>query len=228
MDNVPDLSLQRSPFNHAPFLCTLCCYQRKAHDEPDAPVQMIYSTKSVLQMIMEHAFVEPARKIDLIEAVRDGAMSKLRAKLHLTDVDINSGDCWSDRCGQTVGQTAVYRAVHSGNTEALKLLLQYGGDPNSAAKNGDTPVHMAAHNTGTKELEVLLPHGGDPNRANKYGLTPVHIAADRGRTEALQLLLHHGGDPNRSGKFGATPVSMATNNANTEAVAILKAAGGKY
>ena len=90
LDNTPGLPQQRSLFNHAPFFCTLCCYQRKAHNEPGAPVQQIYSTKSVLQMVMEHAFVEPAHKISLTEAAKKGAISKLRAKLHL-NVDINSG-----------------------------------------------------------------------------------------------------------------------------------------
>merc|ERR1712166_1651469 len=95
---------------------SVCSCHRKALDEHDAPFQKIYSSKSVLQMIMDHAFVEPAREInlieaskwfsdrgkqvdftrareiDLIEAVKSGRMSDLRAKLHLTNVDINSGD----------------------------------------------------------------------------------------------------------------------------------------
>ena len=104
MENASDPSQQRSPFNHAAFLCTLCCYQRKAHDEPDAPVQHLYSSKRMLQIIMEHAFVEPARKIDLIEAAKNGQMSELRAKLYLTNVDINSEDSY--------GRTGVLGYIH--------------------------------------------------------------------------------------------------------------------
>ena len=210
-------SLQgRSPFNHAPFFCTLCGFHRKAHDEPDAPVQMIYSTKGVLQMIMERAFVEPAHEIILTEAAKKGRMPELRAKLHLTNVDINSEDSY--------GRTNVYWATVKGKTEALKLLLQYGGDPNRANKHDYTPVHDAANRGIIEPLQLLLQYGGDPNRADTDGNTPVHHAADRGNTEALQLMLQHGGDPNRAAKNGDTPVHMAW---TTEDLALLNAAGGK-
>jgi cytohesin len=146
----------------------------------------------MLQIIMGHAFVEPARKIDLIEAAQNGRMSELRAKLHLTNVDINSED--SD------GRTGVHWAAAKGKTEALQLLLQHGGDPNRADKYGQTPVSIAAVKENTQALQLLLQHGGDPNRAAKNSRTPVHKAASNGKTEALQLLLQHGGDPNRAAK----------------------------
>ena len=171
-----DLPQRRSPFNHDLFFCTLCSCHRKAHDEPDAPFQKIYSSKSVLQMIMDHAFVEPAREInlseaskwfsdrgkqvdltrareiDLIEAVKSGRMSDLRAKLHLTNVDINSGD-------QT-GRTAVYWAGIRGNIEALQLLLKHGGDPNRSSNYGSSPVAMAQNSGKTEAVALLKAAGG--------------------------------------------------------------------
>jgi hypothetical protein len=166
MDHAPDPPQQRSPFNHAPFLCTLCCYHRKAIDDPD--VRHLYSTKSVLQLIMEHAFVEPAREINLFEAAKYGRMPELRAKLHLTNVDINSEDSY--------GRTNVYWATVKGKTEALQLLLVHGADPNRANRIGENPLYLAAASERTEALQLLLQHGGDPNRASKYGRTPVSIA----------------------------------------------------
>ena len=146
---------------------------------------MIYSAKGVLQMITEHAFVAPAHEIDLIEAAQNGRMSELRAKLHLTNVDINSED--------SHGSIGVFWAAVRGKTEALQLLLQHGGDPNRADQYGKTPVHMAAVKRKTEALKLLLQHGGDPNRADKHGRTPVSIAAARGNTEVLALLKAAGG-----------------------------------
>ena len=103
----------------------------------------------MLQIIMEHAFVEPARKIDLIAAAKNGRMPELRAKIHLTNVNINSGDKYGD-------QTGVHWAA-KGKAEALQLLLQHGGDPNRADTNGYTPVHMAWK---TEDLSLLKAAGG--------------------------------------------------------------------
>ena len=76
-------------------------------------------------------------------------MPELWAKLRFTNVDINSE--------MTVyGATAVHETARVGNTEALQLLLRWGGDPNRANMNVETSVYESfgvMHATGNLLLD---------------------------------------------------------------------------
>ena len=56
-------------------------------------------------------------------------------------------------------------AASYGHTEALRLLLQCGGDPNRAAYDGWTPVYEATRNGHTKAVRLLEAAGGNQHFA---------------------------------------------------------------
>ena len=134
-------------------------------------------------MILDHALREPARLISLVDAAANGQMAELRAKLCMcTDVHIDSEQ------DSTGGSTPVHWAALNGQTEALRLLLQCGGQPNAMNKYGVTPVQGAVGNGHTEALRVLLEYGGDPDAASDLGRNPVYLAANNRHLEALALL----------------------------------------
>lgn len=100
------------------------------------------------------------------------------------------------------GATAFVRAAQSSDTALMKLLLQYGADPQLATANGDTGLTAAAgigwvegvtyersREENVETVRMLLDLGLDPNDANREGRTPLMGAALKGRNEVILLLV---------------------------------------
>ncbi|MES2625814.1 MAG: ankyrin repeat domain-containing protein [Pseudomonadota bacterium] len=103
------------------------------------------------------------------------------------------------------GETAFLRAAYSGDTTTMKLLLEYGADPNLATFAGTTPLMAAAGvnwvvaQTYTESMEgliaairICLEHGADVNATNSMGLTALLGAANKGANDIIRLLVDEG------------------------------------
>ena len=100
------------------------------------------------------------------------------------------------------GQTPFLRAALSGDTAAMRLLLEHGADPNLPTLGGTTPLMAAAGvnwvvaQTYTESpqarldaVKLCLELGADVNAANSMGLTALLGAANRGSNDIIQLLV---------------------------------------
>src|SRR5687767_1343967 len=103
------------------------------------------------------------------------------------------------------GQTPFLRAALSADTAAMRLLLQYGADPNLATPAGTTPLMAAAGvnwvvaQTYTESLEarydavaLCLELGADVNATNSMGLTALLGATNRGSNDIIEFLVKRG------------------------------------
>lgn len=86
------------------------------------------------------------------------------------------------------------RKVDWHDYEGLRLVLEYGADPNSMTKFGDNALHHAVRrDNGLKAVEPLLDRGADPALPNaRDGRSPTAMAARRGRGDILTLLEERG------------------------------------
>ena len=103
------------------------------------------------------------------------------------------------------GGTAFFRASQSGDVDLMRLLLEYGADPNINTELNVTPLQVAAgigwvegvtteHST-EKTIEavrLLLDLGVDPNVQADTGRTALHGAAHKGATEVVRILIGAG------------------------------------
>jgi uncharacterized protein len=107
------------------------------------------------------------------------------------------------------GATPFLRAAQSGDLTLMKLLLEYGADPDIPTLQGITPLMVAAgigwvqgvtHEWSPEEtyrtVEFLLTElGADVNaRDDLDGRTALMGAAHKGRPDIVQLLVDHGAD----------------------------------
>lgn len=105
------------------------------------------------------------------------------------------------------GQTAFLRAALSGDTPAMRLLLEYGADPNLPTLAGTTPLMAAAGvnwvvaQTYTESPEALLEAvqlclelGADINATNSMGLSALLGAVNRGSNHIVRYLAEQGAD----------------------------------
>lgn len=65
------------------------------------------------------------------------------------------------------GYLPLHNAV--GNTDVVKLLIEYTTNINKQTHGGETPLYLAISQNSTRSSLILLEHGADPNIPNKEG-----------------------------------------------------------
>jgi ankyrin repeat protein len=89
--------------------------------------------------------------------------------------------------------TLLHRKCDWHDAHGLRLVLQYGGNPNQIEMWGKTALHQAVLRDNDMEMiEMLLDHGADPGVPNHEGKSATMIAARRGRAGVLALFEKRG------------------------------------
>jgi len=114
-------------------------------------------------------------------------------------------------------------AVSKHNLPLVKLLLDYGADPNQPKKDGATPVFLATvfPPPDVNELSIanlLVERGADVNRR---GDTPLIWVGFYGHVPIAKFLLQHGADVNAVDQFGQTPLNMAERQHHEDMISFL-------
>ncbi len=84
----------------------------------------------------------------------------------------------------------MHAAAYRGYGNVIKLLLDYGANPNVKDKKGRTPLHVAAGSRVKPEVfKILVDAGGNIKAKTNCGLTPIDVAKDRHmESNCLQLV----------------------------------------
>lgn len=80
-----------------------------------------------------------------------------------------------------------------GYTEIVKLLLDYGANPNQTDCIGNTPLHLAAVTSKISVVTLLLKAGTDVLSSDRHGYNPLQLA----QTKLRMLQNCHGSDMNK-------------------------------
>lgn len=123
-----------------------------------------------------------------------------------------------------IGHTALFYAIGGEQVAAVKLLLDFGTNPNSKDKKGITPLAFVAEPQPIKEpsaqkrldmAKLLLQHGADVSIDDHYHNNPLSAAVFHAcmgiedRLPLVELLILHHGDPYHENKSGISPMSFA-------------------
>ena len=103
--------------------------------------------------------------------------------------------------------TTFMRAAYSADLELVRLLLDYGADPDIRSTANETPLLAAAghgwidgYSQGKsfaerlEVIELLVDLGADVNWADDAGITPLMVAANMGDIPIIQYLVDRGAD----------------------------------
>ena len=121
----------------------------------------------------------PPQAIIIASYRGDAAMARELIAAGVVDKDVRDA----------LGATALHAAMFQSNLIVVKLLLDYGFDPNTrATKNGNTPLHYAVASNNLDAARLLLQYHANKNIRNLEGLTPIDKARKEEKEEMIKLL----------------------------------------
>lgn len=141
----------------------------------------------------------PTKNIELIEAVKNNDIKKVKICLRTIGYPVNIQDRY--------GKTPLIYAAMTQNKRIAKLLLVRGANPNIYDMHHNTALFWAVRNPSL--TKILLNKGANPNVANDRGRTPLIWAARYNQAESARLLLAHGAHINHQDKDGCTAALWA-------------------
>jgi ankyrin repeat protein len=113
-------------------------------------------------------------------------------------------------------------AARFGREDLIRVVLEYGFDPNHRDACGNTPLHHAAMYGYLGSARILINAGADVNCKDKRNNTPLSCALYRGHTSVLTLLLDNGATmDNQLEHGGVNHLVSAAANGDQELVKIL-------
>jgi len=112
------------------------------------------------------------------------------------------------------GTDALWRASYGGHTEAVKLLLKHGANPNTRPllptiqgniEPSSAPLHNAAYRGESEMIAALLRAGADLNAVEPFAGSALHNALYGNHSRAAALLIERGIDLNLRTAIGEVP-----------------------
>lgn len=116
----------------------------------------------------------------------------------------------------------LHRAVATGNTKVVELLLWWKHDVNALDAYKNTPLHTSVELNQPKMTELLIRNGANLNPQNEDGNTPLHLAANEGNYPAALLLVQYGAKMEILNAQGHTPLDAALRSHTESIVELLK------
>ncbi|CAG9990454.1 unnamed protein product [Clonostachys byssicola] len=90
-------------------------------------------------------------------------------------------------------KTPMHYAAEHGQTEAIRILAQRGGDANMKTTHGFTPLHIAADHGHSSTVKVLLEMGAKQFKCSN-GCTPLVYAYMEGNPDVIKMLTAEAND----------------------------------
>lgn len=104
--------------------------------------------------------------------------------------------------------SALHTAIKRNDIESLKLLLEYGANPNVLDLGYCSPLHWAATKGNLVAAKLLLEAKIDPNLQDLAKSTALHEAVRKKNIKITELLIKNGANPNIEDIGGETAFDL--------------------
>ena len=162
-------------------------------------------TVAVVELFKDTDYLS-TRQFSVLHKIILGLLAKdLRMELEGSTSEINALD--------SQGRSPLSWAAARGDSQRVKMLLEYGANSNLPDRQNNSPLHYSKSATCS---ELLLGHGADVLSRNCWGATALHtVCRGNGDLSLLSFLLSSGADPNLRDHEGQTPLHDAALKSNT-------------
>lgn len=176
-------------------------------------IGLSWAVLSVLWLSVSASGADQPRPDDIWRAAGRDDVDDLRRFLSADRASVNGLD--------EKGFAPLHRAACGGAVNAVRLLCQFGADPNvQQARFKGTPLQYAATFGHTQVIRALLDNGACVDATDKYGRTPLMWAAMRGNAQVAGLLLDRGANVNAQSR-GGTALHLAVDRKHAETAKLL-------
>ncbi|MCA9175060.1 MAG: ankyrin repeat domain-containing protein [Planctomycetales bacterium] len=154
-----------------------------------------------------------------LAALRGDAM-QIRKLLSGVDSAARRGEFLKGYFHNLLSNSPLALAVRNGHTAAVKVLLEFGANPNEYGIYSLTPLANAAERGQLEIVRHLLAHGANVHAAPD-AYTALMRACIGGHAEIAKLLLEAGADINAKHDDGQLPLHFAAKRGSAACVALL-------
>ncbi len=128
---------------------------------------------------------------------------------------------------QSIEWRPIYYAILYNEDECVRLLLEYGEDPNVVCKGwtlgSGNPLHLAAYNNMVGKMKILLKYGAKLELVGRSGDTPLLSAVLKpDNVDAVKFLLSKGANRNAKNRLGETALDVARRKKYAKLVKLLE------
>lgn len=182
-----DVFVQDEPLNELPV------YQGKHKDTVKKLRKLLKSTNELaviatetalptplINMISDYAYNDDQDFLEKIDAIKPGES----IPPVITDMLENG---YGVDTSNDNGKTALAYACQNGNSDLVKLLIEYKANVNIRDRGRLTPIMVAAKNGHLEIIKILLKHGADKDKS-KFGKTARDYAQLKGHEEIVKFL----------------------------------------
>ncbi len=138
-------------------------------------------------------------------------------ELLMKSSDVNARD--------TIGQTALSRAVDQGHVDVVAALLTHGARTDPTLPGGQTPLQIAIEKNFDAIAFALLAAGAPIDTLDGQGRFALGLAASRTNADMTSRLLELHANPNVRGAGGRTALMIAAESGATESIRSLLGRG---
>lgn len=121
----------------------------------------------------------------------------------------------SEGTSDNMGSTVLHEAAAQGNTDLLRVLMDFGADFNKEDSKRRTALHKATSRNHVQAVKELLECGADPNIQDCSGRTPLMWACFFGYVQCVSLLLERGADTSLEDLSKETALHIAQRRQNS-------------
>jgi ankyrin repeat protein len=114
--------------------------------------------------------------------------------------------------------------------DAIKVIIDQGGDVNSKNEDGRTALMEASRIGKVKMVELLLKKGASSRLNDKHGYTSLMLASECGQYDVIEHLLGHTSDSKAlitKNKSGWSALMLASWNCHSQCVKLLLKNGAR-
>ena len=116
----------------------------------------------------------------------------------------------------------LHRAVATGNTKVVELLLWWKHDANVRDAYKNTPLHTAVELNLPEMTKLLILNGANLDLQNEDGNTPLHLAANESNYPNALILVEYGAKLSIINSQARTPLDCAVRSHSQSIVELLK------
>jgi ankyrin repeat protein len=174
--------------------------------------------RSIFSLWYDSVWFEDQQFTILHKIVLGAVDYDLEAQLKLTTSNINQQD--------SKGRTPIAWAAARGDEKCVKILLDFGADPEISCDTGNNPLLRSVRAKSPGCVRLLLQHGANVQARSALGFTALHYAAYYQDDEAhLKMLLDFGAQIDEKDGYGWTPLSCTAEYDHMRSASILLECG---